>query len=61
MFLSEKSDTDMSRQKNNNIARIKSTEQIGEGEGLFLLKNKDPRDSHNKTDDSHLQEKLNKK
>lgn len=51
----------MSRQKNNNIAWIKSTEQIGEGKGLFLLKNKDPRDSHNKTDDSHLQEKLNKR
>lgn len=33
MLLSEKNDTDMSRQKNNNIAWMKSTEQIGEGGG----------------------------
>lgn len=38
MLLSEKNDTDMSRQKNNNIAWMKSTEQIGEEGGSSFNK-----------------------
>lgn len=61
MLLSEKNDTDMSRQKNNNRAWMKCTEQIREGGGLILTVNKDPRDPHSKTAASHLQVKLSKR